>query len=84
MSIPQVTVGHIVHLTVRDYLAPKPAGAEDYPLACKAAIVTRVVDAATGSINLQWFDDNSVHVERNVAPGLSTVERTWHWPERES
>lgn len=75
-----VTVGRIVHFTYPDYNSPGSV----YPLACHAAIVTRVIEAGRGVVNLQWFDDNSRHVARNVVmnPTGQPIENTWHWPER--
>lgn len=74
-----LAVGRIVHFTTRDYTGKEVGG--DYPLVCKAAIVTRVVDGEKGIINLCWFDDTSRHVQRNIGSG-DNAENTWHTPER--
>ena len=75
------SVGRIVHLTTRDYTSNKTSGG-DYPLVCKAAIVTRVVDEEKGIISLAWFDDAATLFKRNVLPGDELQEETWHSPER--
>ena len=75
------SVGQIVHLTVRDYTDNKTSGGE-YPLFCKAAIITRVVDAEKGLLHLCWFDDNATFFERFVKPGPENQEGAWHSPER--
>lgn len=75
-----LAVGRIVHFTAPDYNGTKVNG--ELPLACHAAIVTRLVDEEKGVINLQWFDDNSRHVARRVIHSEQPKENAWHWPER--
>lgn len=82
MPIKGLAVGRVVHLTYPDYTGDQVDNA--YPLMCFAAIVTRVIDAERGIVNLQWFDDNSIHAARKVLMKETDqpVENTWHWPEQ--
>ena len=50
-----LTVGTTVHFVYPDYTGDQVGG--NYPLGCYAAIVTRVLDEARGTVNLLWFDD---------------------------
>lgn len=77
-----LTVGRIVHYTFQDDLGRSKN--EVTPLMCHAAIITRVIDAERGIVNLQWLDDNSLHVARGVrnCDPATPVENTWHWPEQ--
>jgi hypothetical protein len=69
------SVGRIVHILTRTD--------DGMLLACKAALITRVVDPQRGMINAQLFDDDEVRVARNILPGSSMQEGRWHVPERD-
>lgn len=80
-----LTVGTTVHFVYPDYTGDQINGA--YPVKCHAAVVTRVLDEARGTVNLQWFDDIARNVARNVmfvATDQETLpkEGTWHWMEQ--
>lgn len=76
-----LTVGTTVHFVYPDYTGDQVGG--NYPLRCYAAIVTRVLDEARGTVNLHWLDDVARNVKRNVinvahGPGDALKEGTWH------
>lgn len=82
MPTKGLAVGRVVHFTYPDYMDSAPGSV--YPLMCHAAVITRVIDAERGVVNLQWFDDNSRHAARKILINETgqPVENTWHWPEQ--
>ncbi|MGW6391237.1 hypothetical protein ACWFR1_12210 [Streptomyces sp. NPDC055103] len=87
MSQPTAAVGRIVHY-VSHGTPLRSDGSQQFPPACRAAIVTEVDQEDTGRVGLAVFNPTgqffhplavggSVHAD---AAGM--LGGSWHWPER--
>lgn len=82
-----VSVGRIVHFTSLGS-APQD-GVQAYPPLCRAAVVTEIVDLATGVVSLAVLNPEGLQFARNIGfdyelqslNGTATPG-TWHLPER--
>lgn len=70
-------IGRIVHY--RAYGTPQG----EYPAACRAAIITEVVDGEQGLINLCVVNPTGLFFnQRCPYDPTGTAGGSWHWPER--
>jgi hypothetical protein len=83
---PRPSVGRIVHY-VSYGTPPRADGSQEFPTACRAAIVTEVDEEATDLVGLAVFNPTGMYFLPIAAGGCAHDEGqqysgTWHFPER--
>ncbi|MFD3612402.1 hypothetical protein ACFWXA_30910 [Streptomyces atroolivaceus] len=87
MSHPTAAVGRIVHY-VSHGTPLRSDGSQQFPPACRAAIITEVDQDDPGRVGLAVFNPTGQFFHPLSAGGCVLLDNgaqaggTWHWPER--